>query len=57
MENQIKQQQVNQIAEILNSIKNCHNCPIGNTCNAYEYICGRSFCTDFKDKDNLNITD
>ena len=38
-EEQIRQQQANQIAEILNSIKNCKNCPIYNTCNDYEYVC------------------
>lgn len=55
MENQVKQQQANQIAEILNSIKNCHDCPILNTCNDYEYEYGNNLCTDFKGKDNLNI--
>ena len=57
MENQVKQQQANQIAEILSSIKNCYDCPIYNTCNRYEDAYGNNFCTDFKDEDNLNITD
>ena len=56
-EKQIKQQQANQIAEILSSVKNCKYCPITNTCNDYEYEFGNNFCTDFKEKDNLNITD
>ena len=57
MENQVKQQQANQIAEILNSIKNCHDCPIYNTCQDYEFELGDSLCRAFKDRDNLNITD
>lgn len=56
-EEQIKQQQANQIAEILSSIKNCKYCPILNTCNAYEHVYSDTLCTDFKEKDNLNITD
>lgn len=56
-EEQIKKQQANQIAEILNSIKNCKNCPILNTCNNYEDMYSDSFCTAFKELDNINITD
>lgn len=57
MENQVKQQQANQIAEILNSIKNCHDCPIYNTCNEYENKYYYSLCYAFRDNDDLNITD
>lgn len=57
MENQVKQQQANQIAEILNSIKNCHDCPIYGTCCDYSAIYNHSLCTAFKDNDNLNIAD
>lgn len=56
-EEQIKKQQANQIAEILSSIRNCNYCPIHNTCNDYEYEFGNNFCTDFEEKDNLNIND
>ena len=56
-EEEIKNQQANQIAEILNSIKNCHDCPILNTCDNYEHVYIDSLCTAFKEKDNLNITD
>lgn len=56
-EKQIKQQQANQISEILSSIKNCNNCPIRNTCNDYQYTYGDGLCTDFNKKDNLKITD
>ena len=55
-EEKIKQQQANQISEIISSIKSCKLCPIENTCNDYEYECGNNFCTAFKEKDNLNIT-
>lgn len=54
-EEQIKEQQANQIAEIFNSIKNCKYCPIFNTCNSYEYAYDSSFCRALKEKDNLNI--
>lgn len=57
MENPIKQQQANQIAEILSSIKNCHDCPIYNTCNEYEDVCHTDLCYAFRDNDDLNITD
>ena len=57
MENQVKQQQANQIAEILNSIKNCHDCPIYNTCNEYENKYYYSLCYAFRDNDDLNIAD
>ena len=57
MENQVKQQQANQIAEILNSIKNCHDCPIYNTCLEYEDVYYNNLCYAFRDNDNLNITD
>lgn len=56
-EEQIKQQQANQIAEIFSSIKNCQYCPILNICNNYEYAYGNSFCTELKEKNNLNIID
>lgn len=56
-EEQVKQQQANQIAEILSSIKNCKNCPIYNICNYYEYKYGNNLCTDLKENDGLNITD
>ncbi len=57
LEEQIKQQHANQIAEIFSSIKNCKVCPIENTCNWCEYQYGNTLCRNFKEKDNLNIID
>lgn len=54
---QIKQQQANQIAEILSSIKNCNDCPIRKTCDDFECIMNDNLCNSMRNKDNINIFD
>lgn len=45
------------ISKIFDSIKECHLCPVSNTCNYISDICNSdtSLCRLFKEQDNLDI--